>query len=163
MIAIPTLAGLSAMHGLVQYADGSLIAQLGTPDMRTPIAHALSWPGRRHVDVGRLDLAALGRLEFFPPDPERFPALRLVREALSAGGGAPTILNAANEVAVARFLGRRLSFLGIARVVEAVMERLGMTRDIDGDFDHPAVPLGHRLRRQVLYRLRRPVPEPPAQ
>ncbi|WP_145134008.1 1-deoxy-D-xylulose-5-phosphate reductoisomerase [Roseomonas gilardii] len=115
----------SAVHGLVQYADGSLIAQLGTPDMRTPIAHALSWPGRRHVDVGRLDLAALGRLEFFPPDPERFPALRLVREALSAGGGAPTILNAANEVAVARFLGRRLSFLGIARVVEAVMERLG--------------------------------------
>lgn len=115
----------SAVHGLVQYADGSLIAQLGTPDMRTPIAHALSWPGRRHVDVGRLDLAALGRLEFFPPDPERFPALRLVREALSAGGGAPTILNAANEVAVARFLGRRLSFLGIARVVEAVMGRLG--------------------------------------
>lgn len=115
----------STVHGLVQYADGSLIAQLGTPDMRTPIAHALSWPGRRHVDVGRLDLAALGRLEFFPPDPERFPALRLVREALSAGGGAPTILNAANEVAVARFLGRRLGFLGIARVVEAVMERFG--------------------------------------
>lgn len=115
----------SAVHGLVQYADGSLIAQLGTPDMRTPIAHALSWPGRRHVDVGRLDLAALGRLEFFPPDPERFPALRLVREALSAGGGAPTILNAANEVAVACFLGRRLGFLGIARVVEAVMGRLG--------------------------------------
>ncbi|MFC0408188.1 1-deoxy-D-xylulose-5-phosphate reductoisomerase [Roseomonas elaeocarpi] len=115
----------SAVHGLVQYADGSLIAQLGTPDMRTPIAHALAWPRRMHADVGRLDLAALGRLDFFPPDADRFPALRLVREALRAGQGATTIFNAANEVAVSRFLGRRLGFLGIAQVVEATLERLG--------------------------------------
>ncbi|UFN51407.1 1-deoxy-D-xylulose-5-phosphate reductoisomerase [Roseomonas sp. OT10] len=115
----------SAVHGMVQYADGSILAQLGSPDMRTPIAHALAWPARMHVDVPRLDLAALGRLEFFPPDPKRFPALRLVREALSAGGGAPTILNAANEVAVARFLDRRLGFLDIARVVEATLDGLG--------------------------------------
>jgi len=115
----------SAVHGLVQYADGSLLAQLGTPDMRTPIAHALAWPNRMRADVPRLDLAALGRLEFSAPDPVRFPALRLAREALLAGQGAPTILNAANEVAVARFLSRRLGFLDIARVVEETMDRLG--------------------------------------
>jgi 1-deoxy-D-xylulose-5-phosphate reductoisomerase len=111
----------SAVHGLVQYVDGSILAQLGTPDMRTPIAHALAWPERIAVATPRLDLAALARLEFFAPDPERFPALRLAREALQAGGGAPTILNAANEVAVARFLERRLGFLDIAAVVEATL------------------------------------------
>ncbi|MBP0445696.1 1-deoxy-D-xylulose-5-phosphate reductoisomerase [Roseomonas sp. SSH11] len=115
----------SAVHGLVQYADGSLLAQLGTPDMRTPIAHALAWPGRMQADVPRLDLAALGRLEFHAPDEARFPALRLAREALRAGQGATTILNAANEVAVERFLARRLGFLDIAALVEAVMDRLG--------------------------------------
>ena len=115
----------SAVHGMVQYADGSLLAQLGTPDMRTPIAHALAWPRRMQADVPRLNLAALGRLEFFAPDPLRFPALRLAREALRAGQGATTILNAANEVAVERFLARRLGFLDIARLVEAVMDRLG--------------------------------------
>jgi 1-deoxy-D-xylulose-5-phosphate reductoisomerase len=115
----------SAVHGLVQYRDGSILAQLGTPDMRTPIAHALAWPDRIAVDIPRLDLAALGRLEFFAPDPERFPALRLAREALQAGGGAPTILNAANEVAVGLFLDRRLGFLDIAAVVEETLALLG--------------------------------------
>jgi 1-deoxy-D-xylulose-5-phosphate reductoisomerase len=115
----------SAVHGLVQYADGSLLAQLGTPDMRTPIAHALAWPGRMQADVPRLDLAALSRLEFSAPDEIRFPALRLAREALLAGGGAPTILNAANEVAVERFLSGCLGFLEIARVVEETMSQLG--------------------------------------
>jgi 1-deoxy-D-xylulose-5-phosphate reductoisomerase len=115
----------SAVHGLVQYADGSLLAQLGTPDMRTPIAHALAWPKRMRADVPRLDLAALGCLDFAPPDSARFPALRLARQALSAGAGVPTILNAANEVAVERFLSRRLGFLDIAQVVERVMDRLG--------------------------------------
>jgi 1-deoxy-D-xylulose-5-phosphate reductoisomerase len=115
----------SAVHGLVQYADGSLIAQLGTPDMRTPIAHCLAWPERMAVPVGRLDLAALGRLDFAPPDPARFPALRLVREALAAEGGAPCVLNAANEVAVALFLARRLGFLDIAAVVEETLATLG--------------------------------------
>jgi 1-deoxy-D-xylulose-5-phosphate reductoisomerase len=114
----------SAVHGLVQFADGSLLAQLGTPDMRTPIAHALAWPKRIHVAAPRLDLAALGRLDFCAPDPVRFPALRLAREALQAGGGAPTILNAANEVAVGLFLDRRLGFLDIAAVVEATLAGL---------------------------------------
>ena len=114
----------SAVHGMVQYADGSILAQLGTPDMRTPIAHALAWPRRMHVATPRLDLAALAKLEFFAPDPVRFPALRLAREALQAGGGAPTILNAANEVAVACFLERRLGFLDIATVVEETLAGL---------------------------------------
>jgi len=115
----------SAIHGLVQYADGSLLAQVGSPDMRAPIAYALAWPRRMRTDVPRLDLAALARMDFFPPDEARFPALRLAREALLAGEGAPTVLNAANEVAVERFLARRLGFLDIARVVEEAMLRLG--------------------------------------
>jgi 1-deoxy-D-xylulose-5-phosphate reductoisomerase len=115
----------STVHGLVQYADGSVLAQLGTPDMRTPIAHTLAWPDRMAVTLPRLDLAALGRLEFLAPDPVRFPALRLAREALQAGAGAPTVLNAANEVAVALFLDRRLGFLDIAAVVEESLELLG--------------------------------------
>jgi 1-deoxy-D-xylulose-5-phosphate reductoisomerase len=115
----------SAMHGLVQYADGSLLAQLGSPDMRTPIAHALAWPRRMAVDVPRLDLAALTKLEFYAPDTVRFPALRLAREALRAGAGATTILNAANEVAVGLFLAGRLGFLDIAVVVEEVLASRG--------------------------------------
>jgi 1-deoxy-D-xylulose-5-phosphate reductoisomerase len=115
----------SAVHGLVQYRDGSLLAQLGSPDMRTPIAHALAWPARMHVDVPRLDLAALARLEFAAPDPVRFPALRLCREALVAGHAAPCVLNAANEVAVALFLARKLGFLDIAAVVEETLTALG--------------------------------------
>ncbi len=115
----------STVHGLVQYADGSVLAQLGSPDMRTPIAHALAWPDRMAVDVPRLDLVALGRLEFFAPDSVRFPALRLSRAALQAGQGATTILNAANEAAVALFLDRRLGFLDIAAVVEETLAALG--------------------------------------
>jgi 1-deoxy-D-xylulose-5-phosphate reductoisomerase len=115
----------STVHGLVQYADGSVLAQLGSPDMRTPIAHALAWPERMAVDVPRLDLVALGKLEFLAPDTVRFPALRLCRAALQAGQGATTILNAANEVAVALFLGRRLGFLDIAAVVEETLGALG--------------------------------------
>jgi len=115
----------SAVHGLVQYADGSILAQLGTPDMRTPIAHTLAWPERMAVALPRLDLAALGRLEFLAPDPVRFPSLRLARQALRDGGGAPTILNAANEAAVALFLDRRLGFLDIAAVVEETLALLG--------------------------------------
>jgi 1-deoxy-D-xylulose-5-phosphate reductoisomerase len=123
----------STVHGLVQYADGSVMAQLGTPDMRTPIAHALAWPARMAASVPRLDLVTLGRLDFFAPDPVRFPALRLAREALRAGGGATTILNAANEVAVGLFLDRRLGFLEIAAVVEETLARLGApeARDLD--------------------------------
>jgi 1-deoxy-D-xylulose-5-phosphate reductoisomerase len=115
----------STVHGMVQYADGSVLAQLGSPDMRTPIAHALAWPRRMRVDVPRLDLVALAKLEFYAPDPQRFPALRLARQALQAGAGATTILNAANEVAVELFLARRLGFLDIAAVVEASVDALG--------------------------------------
>ena len=121
----------STVHGLVQYTDGSVLAQLGTPDMRTPIAHALAWPARMAASVPPLDLIALGKLEFFAPDPVRFPALRLSREALCAGGGAPTILNAANEIAVGLFLEKRLRFLDIAAVVEETLSRLGAPEAAD--------------------------------
>ena len=116
------------IHGLVCYRDGSLLAQLGSPDMRIPIAHTLAWPERMATRSPRLDLAALARLDFAEPDSVRFPALRLAREALRAGGGAATILNAANEVAVAAFLDRRIGFLDIAATVERVLERLGPRR-----------------------------------
>ncbi len=115
----------SVVHGIVHWRDGSMLAQLGSPDMRIPIAHALAWPGRLATSSPRLDLAALGQMEFFEPDPARFPALRLARDALRAGGGGPTILSAANEVAVDAFLMRRLGFTEIAATVEAVMDRLG--------------------------------------
>jgi 1-deoxy-D-xylulose-5-phosphate reductoisomerase len=115
----------SVIHGIVHYQDGSMLAQMGAPDMRIPIAHALAWPQRIPTTSPRLDLAAMGQLTFFPPDPERFPALRLARQALVAGGGAPTILSAANEVAVEAFLARRLGFTEIAVLVEQVMDRLG--------------------------------------
>ena len=114
----------SVIHSMVAYVDGSVLAQLGPPDMRTPIAHALAYPERMPTPSARLDLAALGQLTFEPPDPERFPALRLAREALRAGGSAPTILNAANEVAVAGFLGQRLGFLDIVRVVEETLSAM---------------------------------------
>jgi 1-deoxy-D-xylulose-5-phosphate reductoisomerase len=115
----------SVIHGIVHYHDGSMLAQMGSPDMRIPIAHALAWPGRLATSSPRLALAQLAQLTFFPPDPERFPALRLAREALRAGGGAAAILSAANEVAVEAFLARRLGFTEIAAVVERVMDRLG--------------------------------------
>ena len=111
----------SIVHGLVEFQDGSLIAQLGSPDMRIPIAHCLAWPKRINGPAERLDLARHGTLTFENPDLERFPALRLAREALEAGGGAPTVLNAANEVAVAAFLARSLHFPGIAALVEATL------------------------------------------
>jgi len=115
----------SVIHGLVYYQDGSVLAQLGSPDMRIPIAHTLAWPRRMATVSRRLDLAAVGRLEFSAPDFVRFPALRIAREALQAGGGTPTILNAANEIAVEAVLQRRISFLDIAETVARVLEQLG--------------------------------------
>ncbi|HVM80969.1 MAG TPA: 1-deoxy-D-xylulose-5-phosphate reductoisomerase [Stellaceae bacterium] len=114
----------SVVHGIVCYTDGSMLAQLGSPDMRTPIASTLGWPDRIAAPSPRLDLATLARLTFEAPDPQRFPALRLARNALVEGGTAPTILNAANEVAVAAFLERRIGFLDIARTVERTLEAL---------------------------------------
>jgi 1-deoxy-D-xylulose-5-phosphate reductoisomerase len=113
----------SIVHSMVEYVDGSILAQLGNPDMRTPIAHALGWPERIGSGVQSLDLVAAARLDFEAPDVGRFPALRLARSAAEAGGTAPAVLNAANEVAVAAFLGGRLGFLGIPEIVEAVLGR----------------------------------------
>ena len=108
----------SIVHGAVVYRDGSVLAALGSPDMRTPIAYALAWPDRIAAPTKRLDLAAIGKLTFEPPDEGRFPALRVAREALQQGGGAPTVLNAANETAVHAFLEGRIGFLDIVGVVE---------------------------------------------
>jgi len=115
----------SVIHGLVCYHDGSVMAQLGSPDMRIPISHTLAWPERMATPSPRLDLAMLGRLDFAEPDLERFPALNLSRTALRAGGGAPTILSAANEIAVEAFLQRRIGFLDIVRTVSRVMDAMG--------------------------------------
>jgi len=111
----------SVIHSMVAYRDGSVLAQLGTPDMRVPISHALGWPSRIDSPAERLDFTTLAPLTFERPDSGRFPSLRLAREALALGGFAPTVLNAANEVAVAAFLARRIGFLDIARVVEDVL------------------------------------------
>jgi 1-deoxy-D-xylulose-5-phosphate reductoisomerase len=112
----------SVVHSMVAYSDGSVLAQMSQPDMRTPIAYTLAWPGRMAAPVPRLDFTEIGQLTFEAPDSERFPALRLAREALQAGGSAPTVLNAANEVAVAAFLAGKLGFLGIVEVVERTLE-----------------------------------------
>ena len=118
----------SVIHGLVFYHDGSVLAQLGSPDMRIPIAHTLAWPKRMPTASPRLDLAALAKLDFAEPDDARFPALGMARDALRAGGGAPTILSAANEVAVEAFLQRRIGFLDIVATVARVLDALGATR-----------------------------------
>src|SRR5262249_7343383 len=111
----------SIVHGMVEYRDGSMVAQLGPTDMRVPIAHCLAWPDR--IDAAtRLDFARVQNLTFEAPDPVRFPALRLARLALETGAGAPTVLNAANEIAVGEFLDRRIGFAGIPALVEATIE-----------------------------------------
>jgi len=111
----------SVVHSMVEYIDGSVLAQLGTPDMRTPIAHTLAWPDRMPTPCAPLDLAAIGRLDFEEPDFERFPALGLALAALAAGGARPGVLNAANEEAVAAFLAGRIGFLDIALIVDKVL------------------------------------------
>jgi len=131
----------SVIHSLVEYVDGSVLAQLGTPDMRTPIAYALGWPARIATPAERLDLVKAATLTFEAPDPVRFPALRLARAALQSGGGAPTILSAANEVAVQAFLDRRIGFLDIERIVEETLTALphrplrdlAAVREVDAD------------------------------
>jgi 1-deoxy-D-xylulose-5-phosphate reductoisomerase len=111
----------SVVHSMVAYSDGSVLAQMGEPDMRTPIAYALGWPKRMAAPARRLDLAKIKTLTFEAPDPQRFPALELARDALQTGGAAPTILNAANEIAVQGFLAREIGFLDIARIVEQTL------------------------------------------
>ena len=124
----------SIVHCLVHYCDGSVLAQMSCPDMRTPIAYSLAWPERMHAPTARLDLVALAQLSFEAPDETRFPALRIAREALRAGGIAPTVLNAANEIAVGHFLAGQISFMTIPKVVEAALEvaaaEIGITRAV---------------------------------
>jgi len=113
----------SVVHGLVEFCDGSVIAQLGPPDMRVPIAHCLAWPERIDGPAPRLDLAAHGQLTFEAPDFDRFPALRLAREVMATGGAAPTVLNAADEIAVGEFIAGRIGFSAIPALVEATLEK----------------------------------------
>jgi 1-deoxy-D-xylulose-5-phosphate reductoisomerase len=118
----------SVVHSLVEYVDGSVLAQLGTPDMRTPISYALAWPERLATPTPRLNLAEIGKLEFAIPDTVRFPALNLAWQALRTGGAAPATLNAANEIAVQAFLDRRIGFLDIAAIVSEVLARSGASQ-----------------------------------
>ena len=120
----------SVVHSLVQYNDGSVLAELGNPDMRTPIAHALAWPDRIESGVAELDLFAIARLDFEQPDTLRFPCLRLAFEALVMGGTAPALLNAANEVAVEAFLAHQIQFMEIPRLIESVLENLDVRQVI---------------------------------
>lgn len=113
----------SIVHSLVEYQDGAVLAQLGIPDMKTPIAYALSWPERLSLDLPQLDLCKVGQLSFSPPDLERFPCLQLAYDALASGGTVPAVMNAANEVSVEAFLNRKLSFTGIAKVISKVMAK----------------------------------------
>ena len=146
----------SVIHSLVDYIDGSVLAQLGNPDMRTALAHGLAWPERIDSGVAPLDLAALARFDFEPPDLETFPCLGLAYRALAAGGGAPAVLNAANEVAVSAFLQGKLGFLGIPDLIQACLDA------------HPGGPAGsleqlletdaeaRRLAGDLIARMRRP-------
>jgi 1-deoxy-D-xylulose-5-phosphate reductoisomerase len=123
----------SVVHSLVEYSDGSTLAQLGEPDMRTPIACAWSWPDRTPWPAPRLDLAAVGQLTFEAPDETLFPALTMARDALNAGGGAPAAMNAANEIGVAAFLDRRIGFLDIAALVADTLDALNAAGDLAAD------------------------------
>jgi 1-deoxy-D-xylulose-5-phosphate reductoisomerase len=152
----------SVVHSLVEYADGSTLAQLGPPDMRAPIACAWAWPRRMSWPSPGLDLAAVGQLTFEAPDPERFPALSIARRVLETGGGAPAAMNAANEVAVQAFLGRRLGFLDIAAVVSHTLDQLNDRGDLAAADDSEAVAWAmaidsssRRIAAQVLSRFER--------
>jgi len=125
----------SIVHGLIAFADGSLIAGMASPDMRTPIAHCLAYPDRIPSGVRAPDLAALGRLTFERADLRRFPALGLAIEALRSGGGAPTALNAANEIAVSAFLDRRIGFADIARLVAGTLAAMTAAGELSAPAD----------------------------
>lgn len=144
----------SIVHSFVSYKDGSVLAQMGTPDMSIPIANTLAWPGRIETSAKKLDLAGMGTLSFERPDHDRFPALGLARSALQTGGAAPTILNAANEVAVAEFLGGRLGFAEIVGIVE---ETLGDMHDsVGGSFPaelEAVIGIDRAARRQAVKRI----------
>ena len=146
----------SVVHSLVDYVDGSVLAQLGNPDMRTPIAHALAWPERIESAVEPLDLFALARMDFYPPDLDKFVCLRLARAAAESGGTAPAVLNAANEVAVEGFLCGQIGFMDIARLIEQVLEQQQLQQVVDLDSvlqaDRQARALAGRLLLQLSLR-----------
>ncbi|MDA1132066.1 MAG: 1-deoxy-D-xylulose-5-phosphate reductoisomerase [Proteobacteria bacterium] len=142
----------SVIHSMVGYADGSMLAQLASPDMRTPIAHTLAWPRRMKAPVPRLDLGAVGRLTFEAPDDARFPALSLARQALRSSGAAPTILNAANEVAVDAFLAGRIGFMDISRTVAGVLAEASFPRPATLDDVLGLDSLARRTARDLLRR-----------
>lgn len=157
----------SVVHSLVEYEDGSTLAQLGLPDMRSPIACALAWPDRLPWSAPRLDLPAVGALTFQAPDPERFPALALARQALQRGEGAPAALNAANETAVAAFLDRRIGFLDIVAAVAETLDRMsaggGLRKAADADAVERALQIDADARRvaaEVVSRLDPPLSDP---
>jgi 1-deoxy-D-xylulose-5-phosphate reductoisomerase len=143
----------SVVHSMVEYVDGSVLAQLGSPDMRIPIAYALAWPERMDTPAQRLDLASIGKLTFEAPDCARFPALRVARTALEAGGSSPIALNAANEAGVAAFLERRIGFLDIVRIVEETIVRMNAAapRSIAEviDIDREARAIANHLMREM--------------
>jgi 1-deoxy-D-xylulose-5-phosphate reductoisomerase len=144
----------SIIHSMVEYVDGSVLAQLGSPDMRTPIAHALAWPERIASGAPQLDLFSVGRLDFEPPDEKRFPCLRLAYEAMRRGGTATVVLNAANEVAVAEFLERRLPFTAIAKVIESTLEAIPVQEPdhLDTVMEADRAARAHALREVSRYR-----------
>ncbi len=121
----------SVIHSLVEYVDGSVLAQLGSPDMRIPIAHALAWPQRMESGATPLDLCQLGRLDFEPPQPDRFPCLQIAQQVARRGGTAPAVINAANEIAVAAFLNQDIEFTGIPRLITDTLDGVGVTDDCD--------------------------------
>ncbi|MGH1469687.1 MAG: 1-deoxy-D-xylulose-5-phosphate reductoisomerase [Cellvibrionaceae bacterium] len=144
----------SVVHSMVEYLDGSVIAQLGNPDMRTPIAHALSWPKRIDSGVSPLDLIAGGALEFFAPDYQRFPCLRLAMEAVAQGGTAQITLNAANEIAVAAFLENKIAFTQIPAVIESVLEKASNVEPSDIEVVKLADSEARELARSILINLK---------
>lgn len=141
----------SVIHSLVEFVDGSMLAQLGAPDMRIPIAYALAWPDRTPSGAQPLDLLKVGRLDFEAPDLKRFPALTLARHALEDGGSAPAVLNAANEIAVAAFLGGAIGFFDIARLVE---DALQMERPLAPTSIEDVIAIDQSTRRRVEQRVR---------
>lgn len=149
----------SIVHSMVQYLDGSVLAQLGNPDMRTPIAYGLGWPERIDAGVAPLDLVAAARLDFEPPDEARFPCLRLAREAVSAGGTAMAVCNAANEVAVGAFLDGEIGFTAIPGVIESTLERVTVVEPTDLSVVESADAQARAVALELLAAGRHPVPE----
>lgn len=145
----------SVIHSMVEYVDGSVLAQLGNPDMRTPIAYGLGWPRRKQSGVPLLDLIKVGRLDFQAPDEARFPCLRLAREAMQTGQTASVVLNAANEIAVEAFLAGQLPFPAIARTLDRVMEKAALVEPIDLDTILKADAEARALAREQLVQYRK--------